>query len=80
MTKVLLLNDKVAFLWLTTNIIQNAILSNKSAFLMINTIQNAIFNDKSGIQKFASYFERQDTIQNAVFVIKNAVFNDKKCI
>ena len=53
-------------------------LSNKSAFLMINTIQNAIFNDKSGIQKFASYFERQDTIQNAVFVIKNAVFIDKK--
>ena len=32
------------------------------------------------VKKFASYFERQDTIQNAVFVIKNAVFSDKKSI
>ena len=47
---------------------------------MTTTIQNAIFIDQSGIQKFASYFKGQDTIQNAVFVIKNAVFNDKKCI
>ena len=42
---------------------------------MTNAIQSAIFNDQSCIQKFASYFKGQDTIQNAVFVIKNAVLN-----